>query len=84
MYFRFKICFIKKYCLVNLTYNTTEKLKICRCRESNFLSTIIVLSLPPPKFLLSPRKSCDKLISESVDVEDDDSGGVLEELLFLR
>ena len=33
--------------------------------------------------LLSLRKSCDKLISESVDIEDGDSGGVLEELLLL-
>ena len=49
----------------------------------NFLSTITVLFLPPPKFPLSPRKSCDKLISESVDVEDDDGGGVLEGLPLL-
>ena len=59
------------------------KLKISRCRELNFLSTITVLSLPPPKFPLSPRKSCDKLVSESADVEDGDSGGVPEGLLLL-
>ena len=67
-----------------LLFAVGEKLKISRCRELNLLSTITVLSLPPPEFPLSPRKSCDKLISESVDVEDDDSGGLLEELLLLR
>ena len=60
-----------------------EKLKISCCRESNLLSTITILSLPPSKLSLSPRKSCDKLISESVYVEHDISGGVLEELLLL-
>ena len=65
-----------------LLFVVREKLKIVRCRELNFLSTITVLSLPAPKFPLSPGKSYDKLISESVDVEDDDSGGVLEELLL--
>ena len=33
--------------------------------------------------LWPPRKSCDKLISKSVDVEDEDSGEVLEGLLLL-
>ena len=42
----------------------------------------MVFFLPPPKLLLSPQKSCDKLTSESVDTEDDDNGGVLEELLI--
>ena len=60
-----------------------EKLKTSRYRELNFLSTIAVLFLPPPKFPLSLRKSCDKLIYESVYVEDDDRGGVLEGLLLL-
>ena len=54
-----------------------------RCRELNFLSTITVLSVLPPKFPLSPWKSCDKLISESVDVDDGDSGEVLEGVLLL-
>ena len=60
-----------------------KKLKISYCRELNFLSTITVPSLPPPKFPLSTRKSCEKLISESAGVEDCDSGGVLEGLLLL-
>lgn len=38
-----------------------EKLKISCCRESNLLSTITILSLPPSKLSLSPRKSCDNL-----------------------
>ena len=60
-----------------------EKFKISRCRELSFFPPITVLSLPPPKLPLSPRKGCDKFIPESVDVEDDDSGGVLEGLLLL-
>ena len=66
-----------------LLFVVGEKLKTSRYRELNFLSTITVLSLPPPKFPLSLRKCCDKLISESFYVEDDDSGGVLEGLLLL-
>ena len=66
-----------------LLFEVGEKLKISRYRELNFLSTITVHFLSPPKLSLSPRKSCDKLIYESVDVEDDDSGGVLEGLLLL-
>ena len=66
-----------------LLFELGEKLKIASCRESNFLSTLTVLSLPPPKLSPSPRKNCDKLISESVHVEDGGSGGVLEELLLL-
>ena len=38
---------------------------------------------PPAPDLWPPRKSCDKLISKSVDVEDEDSGEVLEGLLLL-
>ena len=41
------------------------------------------LSLPPAKLPLYPLKSCDKLISESVDVKDEDSGRILEGLLLL-
>ena len=41
-------------------------------RETNFLSKKTVLSLPPTKFSLSPQKSCDKLISEFVDFENED------------
>ena len=48
-----------------LLFVVGEKLKTSRYRELNFLSTITVLSLPPPKFPLSLRKCCDKLISES-------------------
>ena len=66
-----------------LSFVEGEKLKISRCRKLNSLSTITVLSLPPSKLSLSDRKSCGKLISESVDIEDDDSGGVLEGLLLL-
>ena len=58
-------------------------LKISRGRELNFLSTITVLSLSPSKFPLSPRKSCDRLIFASVDVEDEDSEGLVEGLLLL-
>ena len=47
-------------------------------------STITVFSLPPPKLSFSPQKCWDKLISESVDVDDINSGGVLKELLLLR
>ena len=63
-------------------YEVAEKLKISHCREASFLSTIMVFFLPPPKLSLSPQKSCDKLTSESFDTEDDDNGGVLEELLI--
>ena len=66
-----------------LLFVVGEKLKISHCRELNFLSAITVLSLPPPELPGFPRKSCDKLISESVDVEDDDGGGVQEGLPLL-
>ena len=50
-----------------------EKFKISRCTELSFFPPITVLSLPPPKLPLSPRKGCDKFIPQSGDVEDDDS-----------
>ena len=66
-----------------LLFKMVEKLKIYRCTESNFLSTITVPTLSPGKWWLSSRKSCGKLISESADAEDSDSGRVLEKLLLL-
>ena len=66
-----------------LLFVVGEKLNISHCRDLNFLSAITVPSLPPPELPVFPRKSCDKLISESVDVEDDDGGGVLEGLPLL-
>ena len=36
----------------------------------------------PPKSSLSPRKNCDELVAKFVDVEDDGSVGMLEELLL--
>ena len=62
-----------------LLFEVGEKWKISRCTESNFLSTLIVLYLPPQKLSLSPQSNCDELISESGDVKDNDSGAVLEE-----
>ena len=66
-----------------LLFEMGEKLKISHCGESNFLPTITVPSLLPSKLPLSPRRGCKKLISEFVDVEDDNIGGVLEGLLLL-
>ena len=67
---------------LSLLFEVLEKLKILPCRKLNFLSTITVLSLPPPKLPFCSRKSWVKLISEFVDVEDDESGGVLKEQLL--
>ena len=47
------------------------------------LSNIRVLSFLPSKLTLSPGESFDKIISESVNVEDNDSSEVLGELLLL-
>ena len=66
-----------------LLFKMVEKLKIYYCTESNFLSTITVPTLSPGKWWLSSRKSCGKLISESADAEDSNSGRVLEKLLLL-
>ena len=68
---------------LSLLLFVVEKLKISCCKELNFLSTITVLCWPPPKLPLSPRKCCQELISKSVDVEDDDSGWILEGKLLL-
>ena len=66
-----------------LLFKMVEKLKIYRWTESNFLSTITVPTLSPGKWWLSSQKSCGKLISESADAEDSDSGRMLEKLLLL-
>ena len=66
-----------------LFFQVGEKFKISHCAESNFISTITLPSLPSSKLSLSARKGRGKLISESVAVEDEDSGRVLEELLLL-
>ena len=52
-------------------------------RANFFFLYSTALSLPPAKLSLYPLKSCDKLISESVDVKDEDSGRMLEGLLLL-
>ena len=36
----------------------------------------------PPKSSLSLRRNCDELVAEFVDAEDDDTVGMLEELLL--
>ena len=66
-----------------LLFVVGEKLKISRCTELDFFFHITVLSLPPQKSLLSQEIAADKLIFESVDVEDDDIQRVLEGLLLL-
>ena len=61
--------------LSELLFELGKKSKISRYEELTFLSTIKVLSLPRLKLRLSPRKSSATLISKSVDVEDEKSGG---------
>ena len=54
-----------------------QRVKSSFHHNNSFLASVEIVTF------LSPRKSCDKLISESVYVEHDISGGVLEELLLL-
>ena len=66
-----------------LLFEMLEKLKICRYRESNSLSNVTFLSMPPSKLSLSSIKSLDKVISDFVDVEHNDNLGMLGEVLLL-
>ena len=59
------------------------KIKDLPLHRVRFFFHITVLSLPPQKSLLSQEIAADKLIFESVDVEDDDIQRVLEGLLLL-
>ena len=59
------------------------KIKDLSLQRVRFSFHITVLSLPPQKSLLSQEITTDKLIFESVDVEDDDIQRVLEGLLLL-
>ena len=68
---------------VMMHLNLLLLLKDLPLQRVNFFPTITVLSLLPSKLPLSPRRGCKKLISEFVDVEDDNTGGVLEGLLLL-
>ena len=67
---------------LTLLFEDEKKLRISIFTEAIFLSTIAVHPLPPTKLTLSPRKSCDELTTESVDVEDIENGEVLEQLLL--
>ena len=67
---------------LTLLFEDEKKLRISIFTEAIFLSTIAVHPLAPTKLTLSPRKSCDELTTESVDVEDIENGEVLEQLLL--